>query len=111
LVAVVDDVERLAGSGVEEVLIDLVRSGRQTGAGVVCAGMTHELLTQFRGLAVEVRRQQTGLLLHPSSPTDGELFTVRASPLRERLPGRGLHVERGRLTPVQVALPRAAHQT
>jgi S-DNA-T family DNA segregation ATPase FtsK/SpoIIIE len=107
LVAVVDDVERLAGSGIDDVLTELARSGRQTGAGVVCAGMTHELLTQFRGLAVEVRRQQTGVLLHPSSPADGELFTVRASPVRERFPGRGLHVDRGRLTPVQVALPHS----
>ena len=105
VVAVVDDVERLSDPTVIDTLSLLARDAHRTGGGVVCAGLTHELLSQFRGLASEVRRAQTGILLQPSAPADGELFAVRATPLRERVPGRGQHVARGRLTPIQVALP------
>ncbi len=105
LVAVVDDVERLVDPGATDALSELARGAHRTGGGVVCAGLTHELLSQFRGLAQEVRRAQTGILLQPSAPADGELFAVRATALGGRVAGRGLHVERGRLTPIQVALP------
>ncbi len=108
VVAVVDDVERLTDPSATDALSSLARDAHRTGGGVLCAGLTHELLSQFRGLAQEVRRAQSGILLQPAAPADGELFAVRAAPVGERIPGRGLHVQRGQLTPIQVALPDPA---
>jgi DNA segregation ATPase FtsK/SpoIIIE, S-DNA-T family len=61
------------------------------------------VMTQYRGVAVEVARHQTGVLLGPSGPADGDLFGVRVARARDRIPGRGLLIARGGTTPVQVA--------
>ena len=80
---------------------------------MVLAARSEELATAYRGIAAEVRRSRTGIVLRPG-PVDGELLGIRA--LRSGTtvpPGRGLLVgdagwscgTDGEPVPVQVALP------
>jgi len=73
----------------------------------VAAGTTEELVTGYRGFVVDLRKAKAGVLLSPQGPADGDLLGVRLSratggPVQ---PGRGLLVQRGRVEPLQVALP------
>jgi len=76
----------------------------------VVAARSEDLLIAFRGVAVQVRRRRTGLLLQPN-PVDGELLGVRISGSRPAgPPGRGLLVSQRHRTPpaglpIQVATP------
>lgn len=113
----VDDSEAFQDTAVGDALTMLVRrSGDELSAVVV--GRSDDLALCFRGIAAEIKRSRTGLLLCPG-PGDGELVglrlpMVRASPL----PGRGVLVadtlRRGdedqtsnrAAVPIQVALPQ-----
>jgi len=104
LTVLVDDVEAVADTAVERVLQQLVRPGATGSVSVVVSGTTSELAATYRGLAVDVRRSRTGLLLGPPAPADGDLLGTRlprtltvAGP-----PGRGVLVVRGRPLLVQV---------
>jgi S-DNA-T family DNA segregation ATPase FtsK/SpoIIIE len=106
----VDDVEALDGRGTEPALARLVAdlvAGRGDGPAeaVAAAGCTPDLLTRYSGLAVQLRRPGTGLLLGPAAPTDGDLLGVRLGRAEQRTPGRGVLVRRGAGIPLQVALP------
>ncbi|HWG94486.1 MAG TPA: FtsK/SpoIIIE domain-containing protein [Mycobacteriales bacterium] len=103
----VDDAELLVDGALSVVLERAVREARDAGLLVVAAGTTDDLVTGFRGFAVELRRSRTGVLLSPQSPGDGDLLGVRLSRSAggDVVPGRGLLCVRGRAEPVQLALP------
>ncbi|MFN2523940.1 MAG: FtsK/SpoIIIE domain-containing protein [Mycobacteriales bacterium] len=103
----VDDAELLVDSLLAPVLERAVREARDTGSVVIAAGTTDELVTGYRGFVVDLRRTKSGLLLSPQSPGDGDLLGVRLSRSvgGQVQAGRCLLVQRGRVEPVQVALP------
>lgn len=105
-----DDVELLTDSALAPLLEQLVARARDTGLLVVAAGTTSDLLTAYRGLTVDLRRSRTGVLLHPTSPVDGDLFGLRLSTAEfsssPAPPGRGLLVQRSSAVPLQIAQSR-----
>ncbi|MGZ4628556.1 FtsK/SpoIIIE domain-containing protein [Oryzihumus sp.] len=102
LVVLVDDAELLLDTPVEETLVEVLRS-RRGRVVVLCAGATDELSATFRGLTTEARRHRTGVLLRPAGLADGDLLGVRVRAAEPGPPGRGLLVQQGVVTPVQVA--------
>ena len=74
----VDDAELFLDTPVERPLLEIARRAEASGGGVLCAGTTAELASMFRGLTVEVRKHRLGVLLHPGSYADGDLFGIRA---------------------------------
>ena len=114
-VLIVDDSETLVDSGVGEALTRLARAGERS--RFVVSVRSDDPVAAYRGLAGELRRARTGLLLHPSAG-GGELFGLRRAPMsRTTTPGRAilvgadvLAVDRadlgeGDVIPVQVAQP------
>ena len=104
LTVLVDDVEALADTAVERALQELVRPGARAAVSLVVSGTTSELAATYRGLAVDVRRSRTGLLLGPPGPADGDLLGTRLPRMMTGAgpPGRGVLVVRGRPLLVQV---------
>jgi len=101
----VDDAELVVDSPLGPVLERFARTARDDGSVFVVAGTTDVLVTGYRGFVVDLRRSRCGLLLCPTSPADGDLLGVRLArgsigPLH---PGRGVLVEQGSPTPLQVA--------
>ncbi len=103
LVVLADDAETLHDTPVERPLLGTLRADAPGRAALVLAGSAADLAGQFRGLTVEARRGRTGLLLGALGPVDGDLLGVRTPRTEGRVPGRGLLVVRGHVTPVQVA--------
>lgn len=101
LSVLVDDVELLADTALDHVLDDLAR--RRGPASLMVAGTTSALLGAFRGAAATARTARTGLLLRPTSASDGEVLGVRAELADRTGPGRGLLVAAGEQQPLQVA--------
>ncbi|QGN56758.1 FtsK/SpoIIIE domain-containing protein [Nostocoides sp. HKS02] len=106
LVVVVDDADGLVDSPIDALLRDLARTLDRTGGLVVVGANSTVLASQYRGVAVEVARHRTGLLLRPGSALDAELLGVRVRRDPRAPVGRGHLVRRGVATPVQVAIPR-----
>ncbi len=107
-VVLVDDAE-LIGEHAATELASFWQQARGTGGALVIAGSTEELVLQYRGVVVDVRREGHGLLLAPRRPGDGELLGVRL-PRTSPGPvpaGRGVLIRRGIPLPVQVACPPA----
>lgn len=106
LVILIDDVEMLNETPMEQLLITLLQKGARpdlpANLGLVLTGSTSGMSSQFRGLAVEARRHRCGLLLGEVGPVEADLLGVRAPPNDEAPPGRGLLVVRGRGIPIQV---------
>ncbi|MBL7490572.1 cell division protein FtsK [Frankia sp. AgB1.9] len=104
---VIDDAELLADGPLAAPVGAFLRTARDRRAALVVAGTTEELLGQFRGFLLDARRGQSGLLLWPGGPGDGELFGRRLSAWAggPRRPGRGLFFRRGTATQVQVPEP------
>lgn len=103
LAVIVDDADQMLDTPADPVLREIARLVERDAGLVVCSATTSTVMTQYRGVAVEVARHQTGVLLGPSGPADGDLFGARVVRARDRIPGRGLLVARGTTTPVQVA--------
>jgi S-DNA-T family DNA segregation ATPase FtsK/SpoIIIE len=103
LAVIVDDADQTLDTPADPVLREIARLVERDAGLVVCSATTATVMTQYRGVAVEVARHQTGVLLGPSSPADGDLFGARVARARDRIPGRGLLIARGVTTPVQVA--------
>jgi S-DNA-T family DNA segregation ATPase FtsK/SpoIIIE len=93
LAVLVDDADQVRGEGLER------------GGLVVCGGNATALASRYHGLAHEVARARTGVLLGPRSPVEGELFGTRVRPEPAAPPGRGYVIRRGSATPFQAALP------
>ena len=100
----IDDLDQLTGMLAENCLLEHLARSRSTGAIICASGTAPDLGNTFRGLAPELRRRQTGILLQPARH-DGDVFGVRIGPTDRPHPGRGLLVVRGNLTPLQVATP------
>ncbi|MFL6100367.1 MAG: FtsK/SpoIIIE domain-containing protein [Actinomycetales bacterium] len=100
----VDDVERLADTETEDVVLQWFKNLRHAAGGLVVAGTSADIAASFRGLATVARRGGQGVLLGPTSPLDGDLLGVRLDPPPVvRRPGRGVLVSAGHVTPIQVA--------
>jgi DNA segregation ATPase FtsK/SpoIIIE, S-DNA-T family len=102
----IDDVERFADTEMEDVLLRWFKDPRRSSGSLVVAGTTSSLATTFRGLSVVARGSGQGILLNPTSYSDGDLLGVRLSavPAGPGVPGRGLLVSDGSVTPIQVAI-------
>lgn len=98
----VDDIDELIGSPVDDLLTDYLQHGRRSG-GIVCAsGRSDTLANAFRGAVAELRRKQTGVILQPGR-RDGDLLGATLGPAGRPMPGRGALVIRSRAVPIQVA--------
>jgi S-DNA-T family DNA segregation ATPase FtsK/SpoIIIE len=103
LVVLVDDVHTMTDTSVDPVLTEVLRADDGSRA-VVAAGGSDELGVMFRGLSMAVRASRCGLLLQPGA-ADGDLLGVRVPRMTStRVPGRGLLVVGGQITPVQTAI-------
>jgi S-DNA-T family DNA segregation ATPase FtsK/SpoIIIE len=84
---VIDDAEQFTDTTVGDRLLGMMQAD---GAAVVATARSEDLLIAFRGIAVEMGRSRTGLLLQPSV-ADGDLFGIRLTRTRyQPPPGRGL---------------------
>lgn len=103
LVVLVDDADRLDDAPVRPVLAEISGHAAHDDGAVAVATTTASLAARFRGLDVEVARLGHALLLSPR-PADGDLLGVRLRPPpeAERRPGRGVVVDGGRATAIQV---------
>jgi S-DNA-T family DNA segregation ATPase FtsK/SpoIIIE len=110
----VDDSEAFLDTPVGDALADVVRAATTPLAAVV-SGRSDDLAVTYRGVASEVRRSRSGLLLQPG-PGDGDLLGIRLPRTRSvSVPGRGILVlDQPQLRPLadgadvlhlQVALP------
>ena len=106
LTVLVDDVELLTDTPVGQALEWYAKQIRDAERGLVVAGTTSELLSAFRGVAVEARKHRLGVLLCPESTVDGDVLNARLprSVVGARIPGRGVLVRHGALTAVQVPI-------
>jgi S-DNA-T family DNA segregation ATPase FtsK/SpoIIIE len=78
--------------------------------GLVVAGASSSALSvQYRGLAVDLVRHRTGVLLGPASLSEADLLGVPVPVDPGAPPGRGHLVRAGVATPLQVALTSASH--
>lgn len=103
-VVVVDDAELVYDTGIDKPLESLIRSGMDGGHGLLIAGTTDSLSSQYRGFVATARKSRNGLVLRPSAPADGEMFGVRMPSNAGAGPvGSGIMVLDGSLTPVQSA--------
>jgi S-DNA-T family DNA segregation ATPase FtsK/SpoIIIE len=102
---VADDVERLVDTEAEDVVLQWFKSPERVTGSLLVGGNAADLTSLFRGLSVVARRSGQGVLLSPSSYADGELLGVRvaATDHVDLRPGRGLLVQNGGATPIQVA--------
>jgi DNA segregation ATPase FtsK/SpoIIIE, S-DNA-T family len=105
LVVVVDDADQLLDTPLEPVLREVARLVDRDRGLVLCGASSTSLATQYRGIALEVARDRTGVLLGPGTIGDADLFGLRLRPDRGAPAGRGHLVVRGRAVPMQVALP------
>lgn len=105
LAVVADDIDRLEGSPVDDVLREIVRRLDADRGLVIGSTSTQTAASQVRGLVADLARARTGLLLQPSARSDGDALGLRV-PALPRVPGRGYLVTEGRAQEVQVARPR-----
>jgi DNA segregation ATPase FtsK/SpoIIIE, S-DNA-T family len=105
LAVVVDNAEELLDSPVEAALREIATLVDRDDGLLVCGANTASLSLQYRGLAVEVARHRTGILLGPSSVSDADVFGLRIGVDPGAVQGRGYLVRRGCVTPIQVARP------
>ena len=101
-VVVVDDADLLFHTPVEDVLVRAVTAYRPA---LVVAADIDAAASAFRGLVPLAARHRTGLLLQPAAPSQGSLLGVAVPVGDLPLPGRGVLVQRGRCTRVQLAAP------
>lgn len=105
LSVLVDDAEGLDGTATEPVLLEALAESDRTGAWCVASVDSRRAVSLYRGLVPELARHGAGVVLSPTSPTDGDLLGVRVEPVRHRLPGRGVLVAEGEAIPLQLADP------
>jgi S-DNA-T family DNA segregation ATPase FtsK/SpoIIIE len=103
LAVLVDNADELLDSPVESALRQLAALVDHD-AGLIVAGADAGVMSvQYRGLAVELARHSTGVLLGPASTAESDLFGVRVPVDRAAVPGRGYLVRGGVATALQVA--------
>lgn len=100
----IDDAHLLAGTPAEDVL--LAHSATR-GRDLLVAADLDAPGSTFHGLLPFVARSRTGVVLNARSPGDGSLLGVSVPVGDALVPGRGVLVQRGRCTRVQVVAPPA----
>jgi hypothetical protein len=75
---------------------------------VIAVSTAADVANRYRGLLAELKAGRCGIVVGGVQPGDGEIFGVRLTAGRATLPGRGVLVDRGRATTVQVAHPDRA---
>jgi S-DNA-T family DNA segregation ATPase FtsK/SpoIIIE len=103
LCVVVDGADELLDTPADPVLREIGRLVDRDGGLLVVGANSSNLATQYRGVAVEVGRHRTGVLLRPGSISDADLFGLRVRIDRDAPPGRGHLVRRAGVIPIQVA--------
>jgi S-DNA-T family DNA segregation ATPase FtsK/SpoIIIE len=103
LAVLVDDADELLDSPVETALKQLAALVDRDDGLVVAGADATALSAQYRGLAVELARHRTGVLLGPASAAEADMFGVRVPVDRAAPCGRGYLVRGGVATPLQVA--------
>lgn len=104
LAVVADDLDRLEGAPVADVLKEILRRLDADRGLVIGATATQTAVGQVRGLVSDLARTRTGLLLQPTARSDGDALGLRVPPL-PRVAGRGYLVVDGAADEVQVARP------
>ncbi|MFC7486739.1 FtsK/SpoIIIE domain-containing protein [Knoellia sp. CPCC 206453] len=102
LVVLIDDAERLDGTPVEPVLQEILALVDRDAGLVVAASTLSAVSLAFRGIVHTVAREQSGILLGPRVPSDGEAFAIRAPRGLAALPGRALLVSGREHSEVQI---------
>ncbi|WP_435199620.1 FtsK/SpoIIIE domain-containing protein [Janibacter sp. GS2] len=102
LAVVIDDADRIEDSPVADVLREILRRVDADRGLVIASAATQTAASQIRGLVADIGRARTGVLLQPTSRSDGDALGLRVPPL-PRLPGRGYLIGDGRAEEVQVA--------
>ncbi|WP_270886527.1 FtsK/SpoIIIE domain-containing protein [Pedococcus sp. 5OH_020] len=105
LAVVVDLAHDVVDSPVEPALQEMARLVDAHHGVVICGADPSRMATQYRGLAVDLSRHRTGILLGPRTAGDAELFGLRLAPAARPVPGRGHLLRQGAAIPVQVASP------
>ena len=103
LVVLVDDADRLDGTPVEPVLLEIAALVDRDRALLVAASTVASATAQFRGVLPAVARAQAGILLGPRVPGDGEAFGIRAPRGVATVAGRALVVGGREAHEIQVA--------
>lgn len=104
LAVLVDNAEGLLDSAVETAVKQVAAVVDRDGGLVVAGADASALSAQYRGLAVELARHRTGVLLGPASSAEADVFGVRVPIDRAAVPGRGYLVRNGVATALQVAV-------
>lgn len=105
LALLVDDADSLDGAPIEPVIREILSLVDRDGGLAVVSATSRALVTQLRGVAVEIARGQSGILLSPKGFGDGEPFGITVPRGFPQLPGRGLLVSGRRPLEIQVATP------
>ncbi len=108
-VVLVDDVDLLVNvPSVDPAMRAILRTGRDRGIGLACAGSAEALLQNPVSWIGEAKRARQGVLLHPQTLNEGDLAGARL-PMelvrRPLKPGRGYVAHPGTGAAVAIALP------
>lgn len=113
-VVVIDDLDLLvrADPETDDLLhrwLTAAEAGDPSVPRVVAAARTDRVATAYRGGLAALRTGSCLVVLSPAAPGSADVagadLSLALDPVRPRHPGRGVLVEDGRLTPVQVAVP------
>lgn len=105
-VVLVDDAELIRDEPLEDELEEVLRRAEDTNSGMIIAGESEALSSQFRGFIVQAGKARSGLLISPAGMNEGDIFNIRiprnagAGPV-----GRGILVRSGQVSDIQVAIP------
>jgi S-DNA-T family DNA segregation ATPase FtsK/SpoIIIE len=103
LAVLVDNADELLDSAIESALKQVAALVDRDGGLIVGGANAGALSVQYRGLAVELGRHRTGIMLGPASTAESDLFGVRVPVDRAAAPGRGYLVRGGVATALQAA--------
>ena len=105
VVIIIDDVLDFADREFNDLLLRLVKLGRDELVRLVVAAEAAAVRRLYDGPMVEIRKDRNGLLLHPDLDQDGDMLGLKL-PRRGNFrfpPGRGFLVRRGQSELFQVA--------
>ena len=103
-----DNADELLDSAIESALKQVATWVDRDGGLIVGGANAGTLSVQYRGLAVDLARHRTGIMLGPASTAEANLFGVRVPVDRVAPPGRGYLVRGGAATALQVAMGEAS---
>lgn len=108
-VVLIDDVDLLVNAvNVDPTLRTIIRTGRDRGIGLACAGSAEALLQNPVSWIGEAKRARQGVLLHPRTMNEGDLAGARLPMELVRRPlklGRGYVADPATGAAMAVALP------